>query len=141
MRKAKILATLGPASDTEAIIGSMITAGVNAVRINMSHGTQEEHSTAIDRARAAAASLQKPLAILVDLSGPKIRTRTLKNGASVELKKGAEFTITTRDIEGDVAQVSTNFSGLPQAVEPATRIVLGVGAMELILESATVKDI
>src|SRR5687768_18587473 len=79
MRRAKILATLGPASSTQAMIESMITAGVNAVRINMSHGTQEEHSTAIERARAAAASLAKPLAILVDLSGPKIRTRALKN--------------------------------------------------------------
>src|SRR5688500_1858559 len=124
MRRAKILATLGPASDTQEIIESMIGAGVNAVRINMSHGTQEEHTLAVDRARAAAAKMKKPLAILVDLSGPKIRTRTLKDAQPVELKKGAEFTLTTRDVEGDEHQVSTNFVRLPEAVEPGTRILL-----------------
>src|SRR5215212_2544843 len=117
MRRAKMLATLGPASNTQEIIEAMITAGVNAVRINMSHGTQDEHTEAIERARAAAANLKKPLAILVDLSGPKIRTRTLKNGAAVELKQGAEFTITTREIEGTEQEVSTNYDGLPEAVE------------------------
>jgi pyruvate kinase len=119
----------------------MITAGVNAVRINMSHGTQEEHSEAIDRARAAAATLKKPLAILVDLSGPKIRTRTLKDGKPVELKKGAKFTITTREIEGDERIVSTNFDGLPTAVEPGTRILIDDGAIELVVESETETDI
>ncbi|HEX6126812.1 MAG TPA: pyruvate kinase [Pyrinomonadaceae bacterium] len=141
MRRAKILATLGPASNTQEIIESMITAGVNAVRINMSHGTHDEHSLAIDMARAAAANLKKPLAILVDLSGPKIRTRTLKNGQPVELKNGAEFIITTRDIEGDETQVSTNFDGLPKAVEPGTRVLIDDGAIELVVESETDTDI
>ncbi len=141
MRRAKILATLGPASDTQEMIESMITAGVNAVRINMSHGTEEEHSLAIERARAAAANLKKPLAILVDLSGPKIRTRTLKEGKPVELKKGSEFTITTRDIEGDEHQVATNFEHLPEAVEPGTKILLDDGAIELVVESETDTDI
>src|SRR6185436_16667641 len=99
MRKAKILATLGPACDTQEIIESMITAGVNAVRINMSHGTEDEHNKRLEQARAAAANLKKPLAILVDLAGPKIRTRTLKDGLPVELKAGEEFTITTREVE------------------------------------------
>ena len=141
MRKAKILATLGPASNTQSMIESMMTAGVNAVRINMSHGTQEEHSRTIDHARAAALKLKKPLAILVDLSGPKIRTKTLKDGASVELRAGAEFTITTRDIEGDENQVATNFEGLPTAVEPGTRILIDDGAIALIVESETDTDI
>lgn len=141
MRRAKILATLGPASNTQAIIESMMTAGMNAVRINMSHGTVDERSKAIELARAAAANLKLPLAILVDLSGPKIRTRTLKNGAPVELKKGAQFTITTREIEGDETIVSTNFAGLPQAVEPGTRILIDDGAIEMIVESETETDI
>jgi pyruvate kinase len=141
MRKAKILATLGPASDSQAVIESMITAGVNAVRINMSHGTQEEHAATLERARAAAASLKKPLAILVDLSGPKIRTRTLKDGLPVELKPGEEFTITTRDVEGNGQIVSTNFPGLPKAVEPGTRILIDDGAIELVVESETETDI
>jgi pyruvate kinase len=141
MRKAKILATLGPASDSQSMIESMITAGVNAVRINMSHGTQAEHSATLEKARAASANLKKPLAILVDLSGPKIRTRTLKNGAPVELKVGAEFTITTRQIEGTDREVSTNYDGLPEAVEPGTRILIDDGAIELVVESETDTDI
>lgn len=141
MRRAKILATLGPASDTQETIEAMITAGVNAVRINMSHGTQDEHAAAIDRARAAAARLKKPLAVLVDLSGPKIRTRTLKNGEPVELKEGAEFTITTREVEGTDHEVSTNFERLPEAVEPGTRILIDDGAIELVVESKTETDI
>jgi pyruvate kinase len=141
MRRAKILATLGPASETQSTIESMITAGVNAVRINMSHGTEQQHSAAIDLARAAAAAVKKPLAILVDLSGPKIRTRELKNGTPVELKKGAEFTITTRDVDGDEHIVSTNSSYLPEAVEPGTRILIDDGAIELVVESETATDI
>lgn len=141
MRRAKILATLGPASNTQSMIESMISAGINAVRINMSHGSREEHSVTIDNARAASAALKRPLAILVDLSGPKIRTRTLRDGAPVELKEGAEFTITTRDIEGDETIVSTNFADLPRAVEPGTRILIDDGAIQLIVESETETDI
>ncbi|HVF30953.1 MAG TPA: pyruvate kinase, partial [Pyrinomonadaceae bacterium] len=141
MRRAKILATLGPASDTQEIIESMIVAGINAVRINMSHGTQDEHSARIERARAAAARLKKPLAILVDLSGPKIRTRTLKNGSPVYLSEGAEFVITTAEVEGDEHRVSTNFEGLPSAVEPGTRVLIDDGAIELIVESETETEI
>lgn len=141
MRRAKILATLGPASNTQEIIESMMEAGVDAVRINMSHGTTDEHAETIDRARAASAALNKPLAILVDLSGPKIRTRTLKNGEAVELKHDAEFTITTRDIEGDATIVSTNFDHLPEVVEPGTRILIDDGAIELVVLSETETDV
>ena len=133
MRRAKILATLGPASHAQETIESLIQAGVNAVRINMSHGTQTEHAEAIERARSAAQNLGVPLAILVDLSGPKIRTRTLLNGRPVELKAGAKFTITTREIVGSVDEVGTNFSQLPQVVEPGTRILLDDGAIELVV--------
>ena len=83
MRKAKILATLGPASNQQFIIEAMLNAGLNAIRINMSHGTQEQHAETIALARKVASSLGKPLSILVDLSGPKIRTRTLENGESI----------------------------------------------------------
>ena len=141
MRKAKILATLGPASNTQAIIEKMIEAGVTAVRINMSHGTHEEHTANIEYARAAAVKLKRALSILVDLSGPKIRTRTLKDAAPVELKPGAQFTITTREIEGDEHEVSTNFSHLPEVVEPGTRILIDDGAIELIVESETETDV
>lgn len=141
MRRAKILATLGPASNTQTTIEAMIEAGVNAVRINMSHGSQEEHNENIRRARAAAAALGKPLSILVDLSGPKIRTRSLENGAAVELRSGEQFTITTRDIVGNGNEVSTNFEHLPESVAPGTRILLDDGAMELVVESKTPTDV
>ena len=141
MRRAKILATLGPSSNTAEVLESMIQAGVNAVRINMSHGTQEEHAQVIRLARDAAAKLKSPLSILVDLSGPKIRTRTLKDGQPVELKKGQHFTITTEDIVGNVSRVGTNFSHLPDAVTTGARILLDDGAIELKVESKDGTDV
>ncbi len=141
MRKAKILATLGPATNTQAIIEKMIEAGVSAVRINMSHGTHEEHTANIAYARAAALKLKRALSILVDLSGPKIRTRTLKDASPVELKVGELFTITTREIVGSQHEVSTNFSHLPEVVEPGTRILVDDGAIELMVESKSETDV
>lgn len=141
MRKAKILATLGPASNTQQIIETMISAGLNAVRINMSHGAQTEHAQTIANARAAAASLDMPLSILVDLSGPKIRTGRMVNGASVALREGDPFSITTREIEGDAEKVGTNYDGLPGVVEVGARILIDDGAIELIVESKTETDV
>lgn len=137
MRKAKILATLGPVSSSQEQIEAMLDAGISAVRINMSHGNHEEHSKAISNARAAAAKKKRAMSILVDLSGPKIRTRHLKGGEPVELVAGTVFTITTRNIEGTAAEVSTNFGELPSAVEPGTRILIDDGAIELIVESTS----
>ena len=131
MRRAKILATLGPASDTQEKIEDLIKAGTNAVRINMSHGIREEHIEALENARAAAAQLDSPLAILVDLSGPKIRTRSLKNQQAVHLHIGETFTLTNRDIVGTEKEVSTNFEGLPEAAVVGGKILLDDGALEL----------
>lgn len=141
MRKAKILATLGPASCSKEAIEAMLNAGLNAIRINMSHGTQEEHTVAIRTAREAAASLKRPLAVLVDLSGPKIRTRTLTGGKAVNLLDGQQFTITTREIEGTSEIVSTTFSELPRVVAAGTRILVDDGAIELVVLSETDTDV
>ncbi|MEO8650115.1 MAG: pyruvate kinase [Acidobacteriota bacterium] len=141
MRRAKILATLGPSSSTPQVIEAMLRAGVNAVRINMSHGTHEEHESTVRIAREAAAKLERPLAVLVDLSGPKIRTRTLKNAEPVELKHGATFTITTREVVGTDEVVGTNFMHLPEAVAPGTRILVDDGAIELQVEKVTETDV
>ncbi len=141
MRRAKILATLGPASDTPEIIEAMINAGLNAVRINMSHGTQAEHAATIKLARAVAKKLDAPLAVLVDLSGPKIRTGKLKNGAAVFLEAGARFVITSRETEGTAEEVSTNFKELPQLVEANARILLDDGAIELTVETVSEIDV
>ena len=118
MRKAKILATLGPSSNTRETIEKMIHAGLNAVRINMSHGEYETHEQTLHIARETAESLGKPLSVLVDLAGPKIRTKLMKDGLPAELKAGQQFVITTRDVLGDEHEVATNFDHLPDVVEP-----------------------
>jgi pyruvate kinase len=141
MRKAKIIITLGPASREPETIEQLIAAGANGVRINMSHGTQEEKAVDIARARAAAAKLDRPIAVLVDLSGPKIRTGELKDDQPVKLTSGATFTITTRPVLGDEHQVSTNYKDLPRVVKPGTRLLIDDGALSLIVERATDTDV
>jgi pyruvate kinase len=141
LRQAKILATLGPASREDSVIEEMIAAGVNGVRINMSHGTREEKAEDIKRARGAAEKLNMPLAVLVDLSGPKIRTRQLQNGAPVVLQTGATFTLTTRDIVGNETVVATNYPDLHKVVKPDDRILLDDGAIALKVESTTDNDV
>ena len=141
MRKAKIIITLGPASREPDVVEQLIAAGANGVRINMSHGTHEEKTLDIKRARAAASKLGKPIAILVDLSGPKIRTGELKDDQPVKLTRDAIFTITTRSVPGDENQVSTNYPDLPRVVKPGTRMLLDDGALSLIVESTTDTDV
>lgn len=141
VRKAKILATLGPASESREVIESMIAGGLNAVRINMSHGNYDEHAARIKTAREAAASLGVPISILADLSGPKIRTRSLKNGQPVELVEGSKFVLTTREVEGSEEEAATNFAELPQVVDAGARILIDDGAIELVVESKTETDI
>jgi pyruvate kinase len=136
MRKAKILATLGPASRDPKLIEAMVAAGIDGVRVNMSHGTQDEKANDIARARAAAEKMNRPLAVLVDLAGPKIRTRTLKDHQPVSLEANQQFTITTQDIEGDHTRVSTNYARMPRDVPPGARVLLDDGAIELRVESA-----
>ncbi len=131
MRKAKILATLGPSSDDPETISRMIDAGTNAVRINMSHGTREEHSNTIAIARAVAKDRGVPLAVLVDLCGPKIRTGTLEDAREVALNAGSKFVLTDEPIVGNAQMVSTNFPGLSAIIEPGAKILLDDGALEL----------
>ncbi len=137
MRKAKILITLGPASREPEIVEQLLAAGANGVRINMSHGSHEEKAEDIARARAAAQKLGRPLAVLVDLSGPKIRTSELKDDQPVKLETGAQFIITTKPIQGDETRVSTNYADLPRVAKPGTRLLLDDGAIELTVESTT----
>lgn len=141
MRKAKILATIGPASRKQEVIEQLIKAGLNAVRINMSHGTHEDHAESIRNAREAAKNCQTALAILVDLSGPKIRTGTLENGESVHLKQGNEFVMTARKVDGNSKIVSTNFTQLPEIAEKGARILLDDGAIELKVTEVRGEDV
>jgi pyruvate kinase len=141
VRRAKILATLGPASREPAVVEALLAAGANAVRINMSHGTQEEHAESIRRARAAAERLRRPVSVLVDLSGPKIRTGVLKGGQAVQLEPNALFTLTTRSVVGDAREVSTNYPGLARDLKPGARVLLDDGAIELTVESTNETDV
>ena len=111
------------------------------MRMNMSHGTHEEKAEDIARARAAAEKLGRPIAILVDLSGPKIRTRRLKDGQPVQLNAGSLFILTTEDILGDEKRVATTFLDLPRVVQPGTRLLLDDGALSLAVESTTDTDV
>ena len=137
MRKAKILITLGPTSREPEVVEKLIAAGANGVRVNMSHGTHEEKAEDIARAREAARKVGKSLAILVDLSGPKIRTRGLKDGQPVKLEPGSLFTLTTDGILGDEHRVATNYPDLPRVVQPGSRLLLDDGAIALVVESTT----
>src|SRR5262245_34427969 len=123
MRRTKIICTLGPASDSEEKIAALIHAGMNVARLNFSHGTHAAYAELIARVRRVARELQQPVAILQDLQGPKIRTGRLRNGEPVELVEGAEFTLTTREVEGTAHLVSTNYLGLPADVRPGDRLL------------------
>lgn len=141
MKKAKILATLGPASRDQAIIENLLRAGADGVRINMSHGMHEDQAEYIALARAAAKKLNRPLAVLVDLSGPKIRTRQLQGGQPVTLQAGDLFTLTTQDIVGDEKRVATNYPDLAHVVESGTRLLLDDGAIALVVEATTKTEV
>jgi pyruvate kinase len=141
LRKAKILITLGPTSREPEVVEKLIDAGANGVRVNMSHGTHEEKTEDIARAREAAKKVGRPLAILVDLSGPKIRTRRLKDGEPVQLTAGSVFVLTTEDIAGDEHRVATNYPDLPRVVQPGSRLLLDDGAIALTVESTTDSDV
>ena len=102
MRKTKIICTLGPATD--AVLPEMIKAGMNVARMNFSHGSHEEHKARMDAVKAARKELGMPVGIMLDTKGPEIRTKTYKDG-KIEIVEGQEFTLTTRDIEGDNTMV------------------------------------
>ena len=136
-RSAKIVCTLGPASDSAEMIERLMRAGMDVARLNFSHGTHEEHARTIKHLREASARLSKPIAILADLQGPKIRTGALVEGSHVQLRAGQSFTISTRDFAGTSAGVSTTYKRLPRDVSRGDRILLGDGLIELRVVSTT----
>ena len=135
-QKTKIVATIGPASDSPQILRAMVDAGMDVVRLNFSHGTHDEHRAMSARVRQLAEESCRTLAIMMDLQGPKIRTGGLAAGP-VELVPGATLTITTDDVPGDAGCVSTTYDRLPQDVKVGDRILLADGAMELRAVSKT----
>jgi pyruvate kinase len=130
-RHSKIVCTIGPASRSPRMIDDLLRAGMDVARLNFSHGTHEEHAKNISVLRAAAVKHQKPIAILADLQGPKIRTGPLAGGGPVLLRAGQQFVITTQKILGDSTRVNTTFTPLPREVHRGDRILLSDGLIEL----------
>src|SRR5690349_5434811 len=118
MRRTKIVATIGPACSDPDLIARLLDAGMDVARLNFSHGSHEEHAHRIEALRAAARAMERPLAILQDLQGPKIRTGELVGGGPVQLRAGERFDITTREMLGTAARVSTTYAALPHDVRP-----------------------
>jgi pyruvate kinase len=130
-RRAKIVATLGPASNTEPAFRNLVRAGLDVVRLNFSHGTHEEKLALIQMVRKVSREERKPLCIMGDLQGPKIRTNKLVDGKPVLLKAGERITITPREILGTAKIVGTTFKTLAENVEQGSRILLSDGLIEL----------
>jgi pyruvate kinase len=131
MRRTKIIATLGPATDSEAAIDELIAAGVDVFRLNFSHGTRDAHAGAVARIRAAAEQQGRCVAVLQDLAGPKIRTGRLADGAPIELREGDRLQIVVGDEVGGPGRVSTTFAGLAAAVRPGDSLLLDDGRIAL----------
>jgi pyruvate kinase len=130
MRRAKIVATLGPATSSYDNVRAIIDAGVDVARMNLSHGSHEVHDGVYANVRQAAADAGKPVAVLVDLQGPKIRLGRFADGPH-DLTVGDVFTITTEDVEGTKELVGTTFTGLPQDVKPGDSLLIDDGKVRV----------
>ncbi|MBW1899130.1 MAG: pyruvate kinase, partial [Deltaproteobacteria bacterium] len=136
-KKTKIIATIGPASNKRAVIKKLISAGMNVVRLNFSHGTYETHGEVIKIVRSLSKTMDVSVGILADLQGPKIRTGKLKDGEPVFLKKNKEFSITYRKVPGSSEIVSTTYRNLPSDVKKNDKILIDDGLIELKVISIT----
>ena len=126
MRRAKIVCTMGPAVESPENVARLVGAGMNVARLNLSHGSYEEHQVRLDRVREAANRAGKAIAILVDLQGPKIRLGRFENGPH-ELSRGDIFTITTDEVSGTKERASTTYKGLPGDCKAGDRILIDDG--------------
>src|SRR5271170_1415382 len=140
-RRAKIVATLGPASNTPAIFRELVRAGLDVARLNFSHGSHEQKAELIRMVRTISKEERKPICILADLQGPKIRTGKLKGHKPVQLIAGKRLTITPREIEGTAALVGTTFKTLAENLERGSRILLSDSLLELHVESVKGVDV
>jgi len=126
MRRAKIVCTMGPAVESPEKVKELIAAGMDMARLNLSHGSYEEHQARLDSVRDAAKKAGKAVAILVDLQGPKIRLARFENGPH-DLARGDIFTITTDDVPGTKERVGTTYKGLPGDCKAGDRILIDDG--------------
>ncbi len=140
-RRAKIVATLGPACSTEPVFRQLLRAGLDVARLNFSHGSHEQKAALIQMVRKVAHEEGKPICILADLQGPKIRTGKLVDHKPVQLIAGERLRITPRDIEGTAAIVGTTFTTLAENLEPGLRILLSDGLIELRVHAVEGTDV
>ncbi len=129
-QKTKIICTIGPASDSPEVLERMVKAGMNVARLNFSHGSYEEHERKIHRIREISDRLGKPVAILQDLSGPKIRVGKIKEGG-LEVKRGERLILTNREERAGGRIILVNYPRLPLEVKPKDKILLADGTIEL----------
>lgn len=139
MRKTKIVCTIGPACDSQDMLEELIKAGMNVARLNMSHATHEYHERTINNIRIVSEALDRPIGVLMDLQGPKIRIGPMEH--SVMLQPGQEFTLTTRKVTPSDKEVYVPFKPLPQSVSKGQTILIDDGLLELRVEDASDTDI
>ena len=135
--RTKIVATIGPASNSLEMLTKLVKAGMNVARLNFSHGNYEAHTEAIRNIRSISRTLNRPVGILLDLQGPKIRVGKLENGEPVRLKRNAPMAITVKPMQGNAERVSTTYTNLPGDVQPGDTILLDDGLIRLRVESKT----
>jgi len=140
MPRTKIVCTIGPSSRSPETLARLAEAGMDVARLNFSHGTHGEHAAVIDAVRATAERVGRPIAILQDLAGVKIRIGEIAGGA-VRLEPGSAFTLTTRPVPGDAREVSLDFPELGECVSPGDALLLSDGEVELRVEKASGSDI
>lgn len=140
-RRAKIVATLGPASSSIDVFRQLVRAGLDVARLNFSHGSHEQKAELIRMVRQVSQEEGKPICILADLQGPKIRTGKLKDHKPVQLVAGEQLIITPQEIEGTAARVGTTFATLAENLEPGSRILLSDGLIELRVEEINGVDV
>ena len=140
MPRTKIVATIGPASRSPEMLERLVRAGLNVARLNFSHGERETKLEIINDLRAVSERLDKPVAILQDLAGPKIRIGKFRDGP-VELLSGQTFTLTARDVPGDDTEVSLVYKDLPRDVGVGDTLLLADGTLDLSVESIDVEDV
>ena len=135
MLRTKIICTIGPASRESETLSALMQAGMDVARLNFSHGNHEDHAENILRIRRAAGALGKPVAILADLQGPKLRVGIMQAGG-VMLVPGEQITLTTDDIVGEPGRIPVQFDRLPEVVQSGDRILMDDGLLELQVLSA-----
>ncbi len=140
MRKTKIVCTLGPSTDREEVLRSMIECGMNVARFNFSHGSHEEHLGRLEILRKIRTELNQPVATLLDTKGPEIRLKTFAKG-KVRLEAGQIFTLTTRDVEGTKDICSITYKDLPSDLEVGRTVLLADGLISMTVESLDATDI